>query len=64
MPIIEKYIAAIRKTDDHEWIDTTTIAGTIHECNLRMQKTNKDTGFQWSEANPVERLNTIEIREL
>lgn len=60
---MKRAFAAIRKTEGHEWIDSTTIGG-LPETARNSAKRDAMMMPGWSAANPVQRIAEIGIVEL
>ena len=59
-----RYIAAIRKFEEKEWLDILTISSSLSVSQHYSDEVSKNCGPQWTKANPVIRIATIEIREI
>lgn len=59
------WFAAVRKAEDREWVDISTVnvIGSAHAMMLAAEG-NKKSGQSWAKANPIVRLIRLECQEV
>lgn len=58
------HYAPIRKSDDHEWIDTSCVWGSIEVVQWYLKAQEPKLPPQYIKANPVIRIAQIQITEI